>query len=316
MTAWGSRLPFSLDLLIAEAKRRMRRRRLLIAAMALLLLGGALGATLIVSRPASPQRSAFSPSSASGQLPPLSGFATRRAFCGNRYSTCHSPDGKWSVVYTQTTPPGHPGGFCTLRVTDLATGRVEEIRDGTQCNQGIWIGHTYLVQVNALGHNGRVVSLDPPSRHITVLAHFDTYVVSPNGRWIAGESASPSQVGEPGPALIAVLSPANHTCRVVTQPHPPTGEIAVDRSPWEFPPFPPPPKGFKDPVVWRTVVQGGRKIMVVAGPGTGFTRNNRSVIVAEWQNATHPPRATQKRLVKFNLSSLHTPCPTSVAPHS
>jgi hypothetical protein len=51
MTAHVPRLPFSLDLLVAEAKRRMRKRRVLIALVAVLVVGGAAGATAIVSSP-------------------------------------------------------------------------------------------------------------------------------------------------------------------------------------------------------------------------------------------------------------------------
>jgi hypothetical protein len=43
VTAHTSRLFFSLDPLIAEAKRRMRQRRLLLAAVAVLIAGGAFG---------------------------------------------------------------------------------------------------------------------------------------------------------------------------------------------------------------------------------------------------------------------------------
>ncbi|HEU5477316.1 MAG TPA: hypothetical protein VFU64_05740 [Gaiellaceae bacterium] len=46
MTFRVSRLPFSLDPLIAEAKRRMRRRRLLVAGLVVALAGGAAGAGL------------------------------------------------------------------------------------------------------------------------------------------------------------------------------------------------------------------------------------------------------------------------------
>jgi hypothetical protein len=44
MTVQVPRLPFALDPLMAEAKRRMRKRRVLIAAVAVLIGGGAAGA--------------------------------------------------------------------------------------------------------------------------------------------------------------------------------------------------------------------------------------------------------------------------------
>ncbi|HEY7422210.1 MAG TPA: hypothetical protein VH541_09375 [Gaiellaceae bacterium] len=321
MTAWGSRLPFSLDPLIAEAKRRMRRRRLFVAVIVLLLAGGALGATFAFKGSAAPSGSPLDPSPAKAQLPPLSGLAERKAFCGNRYSTCHSPDGKWSVVYKQTSSLEHPAGHCVLIVTQLATGRRDEIPTRGGCTHGFWIGHSYLFENGGFhGPAGRVASLDPPSRHLKTLVYFEHIVVSPNERWIAGEAqlrpyaCGPSPPCHSGPWLVATLSLTNYSCRVVIQGENKTHDqdVAVDRSPWEFVPFPLSPS-FKDPVAWRKVVRGGEKLRVVSGPGTGFTRNSRSLIVAKWQDATHPPRLFDKRLVKFNLASLHTPCPAIVA---
>jgi hypothetical protein len=49
MSAHASRLPFSLDALIAEAKRRMRRRRVLVATV-LVLLGAFTAAAVIIAR--------------------------------------------------------------------------------------------------------------------------------------------------------------------------------------------------------------------------------------------------------------------------
>jgi hypothetical protein len=328
MTAWGPRLPFSLDPLIAEAKRRMRRRRLLVAAVVLLLAGGALGAALTLGRPAPHQASAFSSSPAKTQLSPLSNLATRMAFCGNRYSTCHSPDGTWSIVYVNRSAGpvsynytnGQVSGFdpprvgCTLMVTQLAKGRREQIHLKVPgCDHGVWIGHTYVVQDPLYG---RLLSVDLPSRQVRVLAHFGSDVVSPNGHWIAGEA----ELHHGERYLVAVLSLPSRTCRVVAEGrrglHFYGQDVAVDRSPWEYDRQ----LGFTDPVVWRTVEQGSKRIRVVTGPGTGFTRNSRSVIVGEWQYARrgrlHLPTAIHKRLVEFNLSSLHTPCPASILPRS
>jgi hypothetical protein len=106
-----------------------------------------------------------------------------------------------------------------------------------------------------------------------------------------------------------VLGPAAILAGFATQ------DVAVDRSPWEFRPLLT-TKPFKDPVVWRKVVEGGTRIQIVSGPGTGFTRDSRSIIVAKWHTRTHPLKkfgAIHKRLLEFDLSSLHTPCPASVA---
>jgi hypothetical protein len=60
------RLPFSLDPLIAEAKRRMRRRRLLVAALAVVVAGGGVGAAFAL-RSAGPRHP--SPVAAIGNRP-------------------------------------------------------------------------------------------------------------------------------------------------------------------------------------------------------------------------------------------------------
>ena len=309
----------------------MRRRQALIAAAVLLLAGGAIGAALAVSAP--PDRSALGPSPAQLRMSPLSNLAERMAFCGNTASGCQSPDGKWSIVYAnRSSGPvsynysnGQVSGYqpprvgCTLNVTDLATAGREQIHVREPgCDHGVWLGHTYVFQDPLLGSPSRLLSIDPPSRHVKVLAHFSSDVVSPDGRWIAGEA----ELHQGGPWLVAVVSAEDHTCRVVTQRNSlPPGRIgdnpqsvAVDRSPWEYAPIFP-PKGYKDPVVWHNVVQGGARIRVVSGPGTGFTRDSRSIILATWQYRTHPLKKIgpiHKRLVKFDLASLHTPCPTTV----
>ena len=183
------------------------------------------------------------------------------------------------------------------------------------CDHGLWLGHTYVFQDPVLGSAGRLLSIELPSRHVKVLAHFSSDVASPDGRWIAGETESPPyRCGSAPPChsgrwQIVALSPASHTCRLVIQGTGLTQDIAVDRSPWER------QSGLvlsKDPVVWHNVAQGGTKIQVVTGPGTGFTRDSGSIIVATWQFRTHPIEKmglTHKRLLKFNLSSLHTPAP-------
>ncbi len=312
MTVWGSRPPFLLDALIAEAKRRMRRRRLLIAALVLLLAGGALGAALAFSNSTTARGPVFAP--AANQLPPLSNLAARARWCGDAYNAsghggCPSPDGKWAIVVNNESRG------CTMTVTRVGTGRHERIgqRRSGGCAPDLWIGHSFIVQEGVYESNGRVVSLPPPSRRVKVLAHFSSFVVSPNKRWIAGQAGS----GEPfGARLVAVISLATHTCRVVAEAKSPDQNVSVDKSPWSIRPSDP-TTPFQDPVVWRTIVRNGKKIRVVTGPGTGFTRNSRSLIVAKWQKSpTPPPYAIHKRLVRFDLSTLHTHCPAGLAPHS
>ena len=173
------------------------------------------------------------------------------AFCGNRYSTCHSPDGKWSIVYVNRSPGsvsynytnGQVSGYdplrvgCTLIVTQLTTGRREQIHLRAQpCDRGLWLGDTYVVQDESLGGPDRLLSVELPSRQVKVLARFGSDVVSPNGRWIAGEA----ELHHGARWLIAVLSLPSQTCRVAAEgrsgPHVFGQDVAVDRSPWEFVP--------------------------------------------------------------------------------
>jgi len=60
MTASASSLPFSLDPLMAEAKRRMRQRRFLIVVVAILVAGGATGSVFALrSRSSEPTTLTF-----------------------------------------------------------------------------------------------------------------------------------------------------------------------------------------------------------------------------------------------------------------
>jgi hypothetical protein len=315
MAASGRRLPLGWHPLIAEAKRRTRRRRLLLAVIVLVLAGGTVGATEALNRSSPARRTALTP--ASSQLPPLSSLAARAQWCGDAYNAsghggCHSPDGKWAVVVN------NEGRGCTLTVTGIGTDRHKRFgQPGSGgCAPDLWIDHSFVIQEGIYGPRGRVVSLSPPSRHVQVLAHFGTFVVSPNERWIAGETTG--HTNPYGAREVVVMSLATQRCLVVTKVNDPNRFVSVDKSPWSLRPLTNPPSPtFNDPVVWRKVVEGGKKISVVTGPGTGFTRNSRSVIVAEWQWSTSQPRAPiHKRLRRFDLSSLHTPCPAGLVPRS
>jgi hypothetical protein len=206
------------------------------------------------------------------------------------------------------------GRGCTMTVTGVSTERHERISQAGSggCVPDLWIGHSFIVQEGIYESGGRVVSVDPPSRKVKVLARFSSFIVSPDKRWIAGQAGS----GEPfGARVVAVMSLASHTCRVVADAKSPDQNVSVDKSPWSIRPEPL-TSPYTDPVVWRKIEEGGKRISVVSGPGTGFTRDSRSLIVARWQKSpTPPPYAIHKRLLKFTLSSLHTPCPAGLAPH-
>lgn len=313
MTAWVPRLPFSFEPLIAEAKRRARRRRLLAAVLLLLLAGGAAGIVVAFSGSTAAHGSPpVAPAPTRTQLPPLSGLAARAMWCGDAYNAsgrggCHSPDNKWSIIVT------NQGTGCTLKVARTGTGQHYEVRQPGRgsCAPDLWVRDTFVVQEGVYGPGGRAVGLDPPSRKVNVLARFSTFVVSPNEQWIAGEG----ELRPDGtPQLIAVKSLTTGTCHVVTEASSSNQDVSVYQSPWSIRPPIRTGSPYKDPVVWRTVRHGGKKIRVVSGPGTGFIRNSRSVIIAKWQPTKAAPYATNKRLVKYSLSSLRTPCPAGLAP--
>jgi hypothetical protein len=66
MTAHVSGLSFSLDPLMAEAKRRMRKRRVLVAVLALLVVGAAAGAAVVMTSSSAVQLAGACPTTAGG----------------------------------------------------------------------------------------------------------------------------------------------------------------------------------------------------------------------------------------------------------
>jgi hypothetical protein len=118
--------------------------------------------------------------------------------------TCSSPDGAWSVRYTR-----NPG---TLWVTRLGPVSVRAYQSKDSCCTYItWAKpHTLLFD-----DDYRLMRLDPITRKHTMIASWSNFVVSPNGRWIAGWASGPPEEAE----TVGVLSVAGTTCLVV--PHNP-----------------------------------------------------------------------------------------------
>jgi hypothetical protein len=303
------RPPLSLDPLIAEAKRRARRRRVLGAVLVLALAAGVVGAVVALSRPPQPGGPANVARTATRTpLPPLSGLAARAQLCfsafnAGRWGGCHSPSRKWSVHVDHRI-------HCALNVSRIGTPRRAEVRVPGSCVPLLWVGKRFLIGEGSGPGISRVASLDPSTRRVRLLARLSYLIVSPDLRWIAGEGDS--RLSSYGARVIAVMSLTSGTCRVVARSASPKEDISVWKSPWSFP-VASYARYSRDPN-WRTVRRAGRKIRVASGPGTGFTRNSRSLIIAKWRPARKPPYETHKRLLKFDLSSLHTPCPASLAP--
>ncbi|HLX31793.1 MAG TPA: hypothetical protein VKR79_03375 [Gaiellaceae bacterium] len=116
--------------------------------------------------------------------------------------TCRSPDGAWSVTYTPS-----PG---TLWVKRPGSGAVRAYRSRDSCCTYItWAEpHTLLFD-----DDYRLMRLDPVTRRHAMIANWSDFVVSPDGRWIAGWDFTPPE--EAG--TVGVLSVDGKTCLVV--PH-------------------------------------------------------------------------------------------------
>lgn len=126
--------------------------------------------------------------------------------------TCRSPDGAWEVTYTRG-----PG---TLWLTGRRTGvrfRAYHSTDSC-CTYITWAKpHTLLFD-----DDYRLMTLDPATRKLTLLAGFSDFVVSRDGRWVAGFALHPPEDAE----TVGVLSLADRTCLVVPHTSHQTDETA------------------------------------------------------------------------------------------
>jgi hypothetical protein len=89
-----------------------------------------------------------------------------------------SPDGKWSLAYTRKHGYGH------LDVTQRATGRVFRMYSSNDacCWQTTWLRPHLLIFVD--DYNTK--TLDPATKRVVTIANFSNFVVSLDGRWVAG----------------------------------------------------------------------------------------------------------------------------------
>lgn len=68
----------------------------------------------------------------------------------------------------------------------------------------------------------RVMKLDPATRKVSVIAGFSNFVVSPDGRWVAGFAAGPPELAE----SVGVLSLRKRLCLEVVHGSRQTDQIA------------------------------------------------------------------------------------------
>ncbi|PWU22360.1 MAG: hypothetical protein C5B48_10115 [Candidatus Rokuibacteriota bacterium] len=315
MLARVPRFPFSLDPLIAEAKRRARRRRTLIALAVVALAALVTVAFVLRAGAGAGARPALAAPSSGSQGVTPTGPAARRYLCGDAGNAsgrggCHSPDNRWSIIVNG----GAKGDACTLTLISTSTGRHEVIHlpGSGGCARALWVGHTFLIQEGYDNPGGRVVSLNPPDRSVKVVGRFVDSVVSPNGRWLAGDF--PWRLAG-WPQHVAVVSLDSGACHLVTQVRAPDRSVSVDKSPWSFRTGPLPGARPTAQVTWRTILQGHVKVRVASGPAVGFIRDSRGVIVGVWDMAKTKPYLTHMHRRQFALSTLRTPCPAGLVPH-
>jgi hypothetical protein len=118
-----------------------------------------------------------------------------------------SPDGKWSLAYTRQH------GYDNLDVTKRATGRIFRMyssNDGC-CAQITWLPPHLLVFVD----DYKTKTLDPTTKRIVVMASFSNFVVSADGRWVAGWADCGGHCAE----TVSVVRITGGACRDVPRRH-------------------------------------------------------------------------------------------------
>lgn len=128
--------------------------------------------------------------------------------------SCLSPDGVWKLTFRGRGPGG------SLFLTRHGTGRpVPMYHSSDSCCSFIAWARPHLLLFD---DDYRVFTLDPTTRKSTLISGFSNFVVSPDGRWVAGFAVHPPEDAE----TVGVLSLRSRRCLVV--PHTPhqTDEVA------------------------------------------------------------------------------------------
>lgn len=163
--------------------------------------------------------------------------------CGT-VGTCPPPDGVWRV----TLQNGVRGWACALYVTRVSTGQRVRMYGSHQdgCSYLTWAQPDRLLfESNFAFH-----TLNPATRKVIEPALFGEFVVSPNGRWVAGNAV-------PGPEApqetVYALTPSNSRCVIVPRGAHRTDEVVgftrdsksviVNTGPWNATASQPPGNG-------------------------------------------------------------------------
>jgi hypothetical protein len=114
-----------------------------------------------------------------------------------------SPDGKWSVRYTRKN------GYGRLDLTQRSSGKLYRMyrSNDSCCDQITWVAPHLLIFVD----DYNVKTLNPDTRTVRRIAGFSTFVVSPNGRLVAGWADSGGHV----PQTVEVVPTAGGRCLAV-----------------------------------------------------------------------------------------------------
>jgi hypothetical protein len=287
------RPPLTLDPLIAEAKRRMRRRRALLFAVALIVVGGgAAGATL----PFGSQPSVVPRASAASYPGPAVRLASCDALIG---PGCRSPQHRWAVTMSSS------GSNCKVFLRHAGTRSARRVFASSHgsCGTAVWASPQLLLF--EYGPH-RVLGLDAATGKVRPVANLLGFVVSANEHWLAGELRPKG-----APPLVAAISLRNRNCHVAIRAHGPNENFLVASGGGAGRLAPPTISPFAQDVTWIRGRNRHGRISVASGPGVGFTRDSKSLIVAvnRWSDSTG---AYHRKLVQIPLSASQGSCPAVV----
>ncbi len=114
-----------------------------------------------------------------------------------------SPDRKWQLIYSRQN------GYGRLDLIDRRTGRRYRMyrSNDSCCDQITWVAPHTLIFVD----DYKVKTLDPDRRRVRQIAGFSNFVISPNGRWVAGYA----DTGGHRPQSVDVVPLAGGACLAV-----------------------------------------------------------------------------------------------------
>jgi hypothetical protein len=114
-----------------------------------------------------------------------------------------SPDGKWRAEFAKRNGCGN------VIVTNLGSHRRLRVYHSANgcCTEIAWLPPHYLV----FDDDHQVQLVDAATRQQATIAQFSSFVISPDGRWVAGYASS----GGHGPKTVGVVPSTGGTCRTV-----------------------------------------------------------------------------------------------------